>query len=549
MPSAHEKLVTEYARRVALAIQERANFNAHWDNVSDVTRVAAASFTATYTDPGKRPDPELYDGSGVYYNQLLAAGFYGLLTNPSQRWFNLTTTNPQLRDDRDVLIWLKDVSNIMFTEMQRPQSGFQTALHEAYLDYGSYGNCVLFVTEQVDLSALQYTALPMQECFFFEGSSGYVESLMRRYTRNVAQIVERFGHANCAKEVQDAFDAGNYNERVEVLHVIEPNRYAYDNEPLVDKPYVSLYIDLTHKALMRAAGYEEKPFMGARFYKNSFEIYGRGPGSTALADLQMLQAIKKTTLRGAQKIVDPPILFPDDGTDAQLKTIPGGITYYRPGSSQDQIRPLLTGAQPQWGEKIAEDIRSRVRDMFFVNQLQLNEGPQMTATEVLQRTEEKTRLLGPVIGRAMTELLSPCLTRTFGLLLRAGALPQPPAQLMMAGPKLGIAYTSPFAKAIDQEEANGLLRVTQLIAPFVQADPTIMDNFDGDQMVKHFTEMYALDPRLIRDPQAVAKMRAQRAQQQQMASMTEQAGVGASALNQVTSGMVNLQKLQGGRVQ
>lgn len=223
--------------------------------------------------------------------------------------------------------------------------------------------------------------------------------------------------------------------------------------------------------------------------------------------------------------------------------------YHRPGSSQDQIRPLLTGAQPQWGEKIAEDIRSRVRDMFFVNQLQLNEGPQMTATEVLQRTEEKTRLLGPVIGRAMTELLSPCLTRTFGLLLRAGALPQPPAQLMMAGPKLGIAYTSPFAKAIDQEEANGLLRVTQLIAPFVQADPTIMDNFDGDQMVKHFTEMYALDPRLIRDPQAVAKMRAQRAQQQQMASMTEQAGVGASALNQVTSGMVNLQKLQGGRVQ
>ena len=548
MASAHEKLVTEYARRVALAVQERANFNAHWDDVSEVTRVAAASFTATYSEPGRKPDPELYDGSGVYYNQLLAAGFYGLLTNPSQQWFNLITTNTHLRDDRDVVIWLKDVSKIMFTEMQRPQSGFQTALHEAYLDYGSYGNCVMFVTEQPDLSALQYTALPMQECYFFEGATGHVESLMRKYTRNVAQIVERFGLANCAKEVQDAFRAGNYNERAEVLHVIEPNRYAYDEKPLVDKPYASLYIDLTHKTLMRVAGYEEKPFMGARFYKNSYEIYGRGPGSTALADLQMLQAIKKTTLRGAQKIVDPPILFPDDGTDAQLKTIPGGITYYRPGSSQDQIRPLLTGAQPQWGEKIAEDIRTRVRDMFFVNQLQLNDGPQMTATEVLQRTEEKTRLLGPVIGRAMTELLSPGLTRTFGLLLRAGALPQPPAQLMMAGPKLGIAYTSPFAKAIDQAEANGVLRVTQLMAPFIQADPSIMDNFDGDEMVRHFTDMYALDPRILRDQQAVAKLRAQRAQQQQQQAMVEQAGGGAQALNQVTSGMVNLQKLQAGNV-
>ena len=92
MPSAHEKLVTEYARRIALAIQERANFNAHWDNVSDVTRVAAASFTATYTDPGKRPDPELYDGSGSTFYFLDRTCFRQVTFPQPGQGFEMTMT-------------------------------------------------------------------------------------------------------------------------------------------------------------------------------------------------------------------------------------------------------------------------------------------------------------------------------------------------------------------------------------------------------------------------------------------------------------------------
>ena len=37
----------------------------------------------------------------------------------------------------------------------------------------------------------------------------------------------------------------------------------------------------------------------------------------------------------------------------------------------------------------------------------MQQGPQMTATEVIQRNEEKMRLLGPVLGRLQSELLKP----------------------------------------------------------------------------------------------------------------------------------------------
>ena len=64
-----------------------------------------------------------------------------------------------------------------------------------------------------------------------------------------------------------------------------------------------------------------------------------------------------------------------------------------------------------------EQRRGAIRDAFYVNQLMMQSGTQMTATEVLQRTEEKMRLLGPVLGRLQSELLQPLITRAFNILL------------------------------------------------------------------------------------------------------------------------------------
>jgi hypothetical protein len=62
-----------------------------------------------------------------------------------------------------------------------------------------------------------------------------------------------------------------------------------------------------------------------------------------------------------------------------------------------------------------EQRRNAIRDTFYVNQLMMQNGPQMTATEVVQRNEEKMRLLGPVLGRLQSELLRPLIDRTFAI--------------------------------------------------------------------------------------------------------------------------------------
>ena len=47
--------------------------------------------------------------------------------------------------------------------------------------------------------------------------------------------------------------------------------------------------------------------------------------------------------------------------------------------------------------------RDAIVKMFHVDQLVISENRNMTATEVLQRQEEKMRLMGPMVGRLQVE--------------------------------------------------------------------------------------------------------------------------------------------------
>ena len=75
----------------------------------------------------------------------------------------------------------------------------------------------------------------------------------------------------------------------------------------------------------------------------------------------------------------------------------------------------------------------------------LQQGPQMTATEVIQRNEEKMRLLGPVLGRLQSELLKPMIDRCFAILLRNNQFAQAPE--FLSGQDIEIEYVSPLAKS------------------------------------------------------------------------------------------------------
>jgi len=527
-----EDKIKWHIRRGNKLVQDRANFDTMFQEIAERTYPAHANFIYTPSGGEKRMS-KVYDSTAIHANELLASGLFSLLTSTASKWADIRPVDWRLYKIKAVKEYLDIITRIMFHEINKPSAGFATTMHECYLAYGAFGNLVTFIEEIVEKDSLLFQSLPLYECYFVQNQYGIVDTLYRKYDRTIEQLVRKFGKEKLSKKTQDLVDDNKLDKKINGFHIILPRETVNLLSPkAVDKPFASLYIEDKEKHLIHEGGYDELPFMAARFYKESFETYGRGPGATTLPDVKMLMRVAQVTIRAAQKATDPPIMLPDSGFLRPLRTTPGGLNFYRKGriSLKTDIDIIPTG-NPGLGMEYSASLHERIREAFFVDQLQLHEGPQMTATEVMQRTEEKLRLMGPLLGRIQMELLGPMIVRIHGLLKRAGKFPEPPLEL--AEQNLKIVYTSPIARAQEQVEANGLMRVFSVLEPLIKMNPDIMDSFDTDEMARGVSEMFSVNPKFVRDQKqidAIRERRREAEEKKQQAENLRASGQGADAL-------------------
>ena len=161
-----------------------------------------------------------------------------------------------------------------------------------------------------------------------------------------------------------------------------------------------------------------------------------------------------------------------------------------------------------------------INDAFMVSLFQiLTESPQMTATEVIERTNEKGILLAPTVGRQQSEYLGPMIHRELDVLAAQNKLPPPPPRLLEAQGSYKIVYTSPLSKAQHAQEVAGTLRVIENLRELsaVTGDPSIFDNFDLDKFAQDSARIGGTRESWLATDDAVKKKRENRqaAQQQQ----------------------------------
>jgi hypothetical protein len=514
--------VTQHLARLKSLKSERRNWDSHWQEIADLIYPKRADFTVERA-PGERRMAKIYDSTPIHANELLASGLHGMLTNPATTWASLLMADPKLNKDDAVKKWLRATRDIMFEEINDPEAGFSTAMHEVYMDFGSFCTAVLFIGERQDRSGINFQARSLTESYISENADGLVDTLYRTWKWTVRQALQKWPKEKLSEKTQKLIEKKKFDEKIEILHVIAPRteRDTTRNDT-ANMPYMSTFIEVKSKHQIRDGGYPEKPFMSPRFAKSSSgETYGRGPGISTLPDVKMLNAMMRTTIKAAQKMVDPTLLVEDDSVIGVLRSVPAGINYYRRGAAKPE--PMKTGGRIDIGEAMMDGVRARIREAFFIDQLQLQQGPQMTATEVLQRTEEKLRLMGPVLGRLQTELLGPMIDRIFAILFRQGKFPEVPEILKTAG-KIKIEYESPISRAQKQLEAGGILRTFDIMSIMIQQDPSIMDSFDGDAAFRHIgIDLHGIDPDLFRSDNDVDAIRKQRAEAQRQAFDLEMA--------------------------
>jgi hypothetical protein len=188
------------------------------------------------------------------------------------------------------------------------------------------------------------------------------------------------------------------------------------------------------------------------------------------------------------------------------------------------VRPMQNGTQWQVSQIKSSELVSSIRRAFFNDQLQLHEGPNMTATEVRARMELMQQILGPVVGRLQSEFLNPLIQRVFMLMFRAGMFQQPPQSLLDGGNKLDVEYVSPLARAQKMEEVFAVERWIGQLAQMAQINPIVIDVVDFENIGRMMAKRLGVPAEAIKSMEQMQELKIQRqreqqAQEQQMAQM------------------------------
>jgi hypothetical protein len=512
-------------RRYEALKSARGLWEEHWQEVSEVIFPRRAAFNVMRTEGDKRMQ-QVYDGTGVQALELLASGLHGFASNPAARWFSIRTTNAALNEIDAVREWLGDVEDIIFAKMQSPDSSITSHLHELYMDMGAFGTGIMFIGVGKKENLLFQTRF-LGECVIDENSEGLVDTVLRSFSWGVRQVVQQWPD-KVSEEIRKKFRDGKFDEPVELLHAVYPRADRDPGKETADNlPWASIYIEKKSRQPLQEGGFEEFPYAVPRWYKATGERYGRSPAMTALPDVKMLQEMMKTTIRAAQKIVDPPLLVPDDAMIGPVRTIPGGLNFYR---GEREIAPLQTGANIPISLEMMQDLRNRILKTFYADIMQPAMDKQMTAYEYSKIVEQAMRLLGPVVGRMETELLGPLIRRVFGILLRQGVFPKQPPEL--DGQEYTVEYISPLAQSQKAQKVDAAINMLTIAGQMSQFDPSIMGRFNSDGFLEWMAREMNVDADLILDDEEFAAKQ----QQQQMAQAVPAAVAAAEAFQKSGAG-------------
>ena len=544
-----QEQVIHLVKRKGKLKAQRGTWETHWQDLSNYVLPNEADFNLSRSRGDKRTTL-VYDSTGIHANEMLAAGLHGMLTNPASNWFSLRIKNNQsnLADNSESKEWLEQTTNAILSEIAAPDVAFPSHIHEYYLSLCSIGTACMFVGEPTTREGISFRAIHIDEIFIAENADGIIDTVFRVFKMTVRQIVQKWGEKSLSPRIQRMYEKKEFDKEVELFHCVYPRDDVDKGKKAATMlPVASVYIDERDKHVLAEGGFDEMPYMVSRWAKAVGEVFGRSPAMTALPDIKMLQEIMKTTIKAAQKVVDPPLLVPDDGVLGPVRTIPGGLNYYR-ASSGARIEPLLTGGNIGLSYEMMNDLRERIRTTFFLDQLQFQGAPRMTATEVVERTERTLRLLGPTLGRLQSEFLGPMIERIFGVLSRSGRLPEPPES--MSEQELKIEYVSPLARAQRQTETQGIMRTLEFIGPIAGMDPQAAQVIKGADTVRHIAELNGVPPMLLKSnddlmAEMQAQQQAQAAQQQMMqgAEVMDMMQKGADVAK--TAGEAGLNLVQG----
>ncbi len=462
------------ARRLERLVRLRAPWESIWDDCYSLClpqrRIGASD------SPGRPRTDHLFDGTAPDAVDQLAASLLAQLAPPWSRWFGLAAGRDIAEAEHATVARELDIA-AETVQGHFDRSNLAIELHQCFLDLVTGGTASLLFEETPAgaASAFRFAAVPLAEIYLDEGPEGRLDVSLRKSAIAADAFRARFPKATLGPEIDRRIKADE-EVKLEVVEAVIPdgNGYRYTAfRPSDDSPVTSV-----DDAQVLATGrFETSPFINFRWMKAPGERWGRSPVMKALPDIKTANKVVELVLKNASIAVTGIWQADDDGVinPANIRLAPGTIIPKAVGSSG--LTPLQAPGRFDVSQLVLNDLRARIRHALLVDKLGPVDGPRMTATEVLQRSAEMSRLLGATYGRLRSELIGPLVDRALAILRRRGEIPD----IRIDGRTVELQHRSPLAQTQAREDASNLHTWIALLGQLGPGAQAALDPFAAAQ--------------------------------------------------------------------
>jgi hypothetical protein len=496
-----------------------------WRDCFDLTfplRANGINGASESQNTGQNKQAKIMDSTAADSANILASNIMAGLTPSNMCWFALDAGTESDEERR----WLDDAAKLVWENIH--MSNFDAEAFEGCLDMTSAGMFALYVDEDREKGGYEFQAWPLAEVYI--GSTradGRPDVVHREYSLSAAAAIREFG----ADKVSEKIRKADGDALFKFLHCIYPRTLESGERPVNGRmakmlPIESCHIEVDARMEVRESGYHEMPVIIPRWLRVPSSVYPIGPIYAALPDIRQLNELKGFEIDAADIAVSGMWLGIEDGV-LNPRTVKIGPRKVIVAADKDSFTPLSSGANYNLSDVMVSKLQASIRKTLMADQLQPQDGPAMTATEVHVRVEMIRKLLGPIYGRLQAEYLRPLVERCFGIAFRAGIFAPPPDSLR--GRAFAVRYVSPMARAQKLDDVMAIEQVFMAAMQLAQADPTVMDELDSSKAIELIVEGRGAPGAIRRKAEDVAKLREQRAKAQAEQQQRDVMAQGAQA--------------------
>lgn len=457
----------------------------------------------------------LYDTTAISSARDCSAGIYTYLTNPTSRWFGIRFRKADLMKQEDTRMFCKDVEDWAFAKLD--DSNFYNIVLEWFADQIIFGPGTFGMFEDAE-KFVRFNNVPVGRVNRVVDAFGRLTDIYINFPLTAHQAFKLFG-PSAGESVLKSLQNEKPFAEFDFVHYVG-KRYDIEagKSDSMNMPYKSCWIAKKDKHMITENGFMEMPYISEVFYQDSNDPNGFSPAMDCFAEVKLVNAMKRTVIRGAMKQSDPAYIMPSRGFVLPLNANPGAMNYRDAKTPHDALQALPVGnGRIDIGVDLIKHEQEIIQNAMFVNLFRsLNEvTKQMTVLETQQRVSQSMSLLGPVVNR-MTRALGLTINRLVSMGPRDPLSGFPKIPKGLEHEEYDIEYLSILAKAQRQTEVSEIQSFLMDVETIGAVMPAVIDKIDEDKTIDVLHRIRGITPEILRGEEEVAQIRKHREEQKQL---------------------------------